>query len=138
MLTYERLMKAKGYYCNYCDTYHEAHEIKHRYTIETMGEWKGETPTILDHSMHCPCGSDKEIEPFDPMLWSHLRAYWEANDVPMTFLCPIFDHETNGITTGWEDVNTPDRVEKLADWYCIEVQKIEVKNNIITVTVEFC
>ena len=56
----------------------------------------------------------------------------------MTFLCPIFDHETNGITTGWEDVNTPDRVEKLADWYCIEVQKIEVKNNIITVTVEFC
>ena len=136
--TYKNLIMANGYYCGRCDTYHETDEMKHRYTIETVGEWQGQPVEYTHHEMFCPkCNNDDEIEEFSPYLWSHLKAYHLGRDVPMTFKYPLFDRETNGPTYGHGETLSAEIVEELADWYCIEVEKIEEIDGEIVVTVEF-
>lgn len=137
--TYNNLINAGGYYCNMCDTYHETKEMRHRYFIESIGEWNGQTAEKFHHEVACPeCGHMDELEPFSYTDWSHLRAYFLAKDVPMVFRYPIFDRETNGPTTGHCETLSVDVLEELAGWYCIEVEKVEDTAEGIVVTVEFC
>lgn len=137
--TYNKLISANGYYCNMCDTYHDNEEMKHRYFVETVGEWNGQPANDFRHEIICPeCGHGDELENFNYLYWSHLRAYHLTKDVPMTFKYPLFDRETNGPTTGYDETPSVDELEKLADWYCIEVEKVEEINGEIVITVEFC
>lgn len=139
MTDFQRLITANGYFCNYCDTYHENSEMRHRYVIEVVGEWDGKPVEPTTHEIICPeCGREDEHEPFEHMLWSHLRAYHIAKNVPMTFKYPLFDRETDGPTVGHGMTLSVDTLEELADWYCIEVQEVEEVNGEIVVTVEFC
>jgi hypothetical protein len=138
MTNYDKLMNAKGYYCNMCDTYHTDNELKHRYTVESVGVWDGSNGVIVAHEMECPtCRHDDELEDFDRTMWSHLRAYRIATDTPMTFVYPLFDRATNGPTYGYDDTPCPDELEKIADRYCIDVLAIEERDGEIVVTVDF-
>lgn len=137
MANYFTLMNANGYYCNSCDTYHDSEEMKHRYIIETIGEWCGQPAEESHHEVYCPECNDEDLETFSYMLWSHLRAYHFAKDLPMTFKYPLFDRETNGPTTGYAETLSADILEEIADWYCIEVVKIEEVDGDIVVTVDF-
>lgn len=138
MKQYMELINAKGYYCNMCDTYHAPNELKHRYTLESLGEWDGNNAAITKHEIICPtCDHDDELEPFDLRLWSHLRAYHLAKNVPMVFKYPLFDRETNGVTYGYAETLSCEVLEEIADWYCIEVVKVEKINEDIVVTVDF-
>ena len=137
--TYKNLITANGYYCNWCDKYHDTNEMKHRYFIETIGEWNGQPAEEFRHEIACPaCGHGDELEPFNHLCWSHLRAYHLAKDVPMTFKYPLFDRETNGPTTGYGETLSAEILKELADMYCIEVETVEDTDEGILVTVEFC
>lgn len=138
MQNYIKLTNAQGYYCAMCDSYHEIGNIKHRYTIETLGEWNGENATIIAHEMECPtCRHDDEWEKFNYMNWSHLRAFQEATKIPMIFRYPLFDRATNGETYDHEQTTSAEKIEEIADWYCIEIVKVELIEGTITVTVDF-
>ena len=137
MEKYLAMINAQGYYCNACDRYHAPHEMKHRYTLETLGEWDGKNATIVRHDVFCPsCGYDDELEDFDLRLWSHLIAYKRATGTPMTFVYPLFDRETNGEAYGWERVTDEDELESIAHNYCIEVLEIGYVDGVITVKVD--
>lgn len=139
MNNYARLITARGYYCNMCDTYHDQSETLHRYTVETLGEWCGQPATIKHEETLCPnCyhGAD-DLETFDAYAWTHLRAYREATDTPMTFVYPLFDRATDGETYGFDSTTSADELEEIADNYCIEVLNIEEQNGEIVVTVDF-
>ena len=138
MKEYTALVTARGYYCNMCDHYHTTNEIKHRYTVESVGEWDGSNGVTVAHEMECPtCHHDDELEVFNYRLWSHLVAYQRATGAPMVFECPIFDRDTNGPTTGYEWVATADEVEKKADWYAIEVEDVRYDAEGIVVRLDF-
>lgn len=138
MNNYEKLMSATGYYCNICDTYHTSNDIKHRYTVESVGEWNGSNGVVVAHEMECPiCRHNDELEDFDAFQWSHLRAYRIATDTPMRFMYPLFDRDTDGPTYGYDYTTSPDELEKIADWYCIEVLTIKEQDGEIVVTVDF-
>ena len=137
-MSYKNLIKADGYYCDHCNTYHSNANMKHRYTFETIGEWCGQPAKEFHHEVYCPeCGHDTDLETFDYMLWSHLKAYEYAEDVRMAFRYPLFDRTTNGPTYAYEKTYSSDRVEAEADHYCIEVIEIAEKGGEIIVTVEF-
>lgn len=140
MTDFQRLITANGYYCNYCDAYHENSEMRYRYVIEVVGEWDGKPVKPTAHEVICPkCGCDgDDLEPFEYLLWSHLRAYYIAKDIPMTFRYPLFDKETDGPTMGYGKTLSVEVLEELAEWYCIEVQEVEEVDGEIVVTVEFC
>lgn len=140
MTDFQRLITANGYYCNYCDTYRDNSEMRHRYIIEITGEWDGKPVEPTAHDVICPeCGCDDvDLEPFNYKIWSHLRAYHLAKKIPMTFKYPLFDRETEGPTTDYGEVLSVEVLEELADWYCIEVQEVEEANGEIVITVEFC
>ena len=132
------LINATGYYCNRCDTYHTNEEMKHRYTIETVGEWNGQPATYTNHEIICPkCGRNDEWEKFDKMSWSHIVAYLEAMNEAVEFRYPLFDRETSGPTYGYATTTSHELVEELADWYCIEVEKVELIDGETVITVEF-
>lgn len=140
MKEYTALTTVKGYYCNMCDRYHAPDEIKHRYTVESMGEWNGSNGVTVAHEIECPncgCRHNSDLEPFNLRLWSHLVAYQRATETPMMFECPVFDRATNGPTTGYEWVATADEVEKKADWYCIEVEDVRYDAEGIVVRLDF-
>lgn len=138
MTNYNKLMTAKGYYCNMCDTYHTDNDIKHRYTLECVGVWDGSNGVVVAHEMECPtCRHDDEFEDFDCNLWSHLRAYRIATDTPMRFVYPLFDRATDGPTYGYDYTPNPDELEEIADRYCIDVLTIEEQDGEIVVTVDF-
>lgn len=137
-MSYKNLMKADGYYCDHCNTYHSNADMIHKYTIETIGEWCGQPAKEFRHEVCCPeCGHDTDLEPFDYMLWSHLKAYEFEKDVRMAFRYPLFDRATNGPTYGYEKTYSSEKVETEADHYCIEVIEITEKDEEIVVTVEF-
>ena len=138
MTNYEKLLTAKGYYCNMCDTYHAPDEMLHRYTLETLGEWCGQLATTKSHEVLCPnCNHTDEIEEFDPFMGSHLVAYQAATDTPMTFAYPLFDRATNGETYGYSTTTSVEELEQIADWYCIEVLDIESVEGNIVIRVDF-
>lgn len=130
------MLTAKGYYCNYCGKYFE--NVKHRYIVETIGEWEGQPATYKTHDILCPeCSEDGELEPFDYMMWSHLVAYVEATDRAIEIKYPLFDRETNGETYGYGTTTSCELLEEIADWYCIEVVKVEEVDGEILVEVDF-
>lgn len=138
MNNYEKLLTAKGYYCEMCDTYHTDNDIKHRYTVESVGVWDGSNGVVVAHEMECPtCHHDDEFVDFDRTMWSHLRAYKEATATPMTFVYPLFDRATDGPTYGFDRTTSHDELEEIADRYCIEVLTIEERDGEIVVTVDF-
>lgn len=132
------MLNTNGYYCNYCGKFYKSEEIKHRYIVETLGEWGGQPATYKSHTMLCPeCDEDGELEVFNYMLWSHLVAYIEATDTAVEINYPLFDRETNGETYGYGTTTSCDLVEEIADWYCIEVLKVEETVEGLIVLVEF-
>lgn len=135
---FEEFMTAKGYYCNMCDTYHHLHEIKHRYVVECVGEWDGRNHRTIEHAIICPtCNDYDELEFFDRKCWSHLVAYQRATGLPLVFEYPIFDRENNGPTLGYKRATTAEKVEEIADWYCIDVESIRFENDEIIVRIEY-
>lgn len=140
MNNYEKMMTAGGHYCYRCDRYHATADIIHRYTVQTVGEWDGTATAgaVIAHEMECPtCAHTDDLETFDPMQWTHLRAYAEATATPMTFIYPLFDMATGGPTYGYDRTASCDALERIADRYCIEVLTIGEQDGNITVTVDF-
>lgn len=142
MSIYEQIMNAKGYYCTACDRYHET--VKHRYTVETVGEWDGLTaPTFINDTILCPeCGDryTDDLEEFDPTLWSHLKAYATAKDLCVEYRFPIVDPENDYSTMGYSNTLSADIVEEESDKVrcCIEVLTIEGTPDGLKVELEFC
>jgi hypothetical protein len=138
MNNYTKLMTATGYYCNMCDTYHTDNDIKHRYTVESVGVWDGSNGVIVAHEIECPtCRHDDELEKFDAFQWSHLRAFHKATGMPMTFTYPLFDRDTDGPTYGYAETASVDELERIADLYCIDVLSFSEADGDIKVLVDF-
>ena len=134
-----KLLTKKGYYCGHCDAYIPEDKMRRTYSFEVLGRWDGVLPQDVQEDMYCPaCREGDELEEFYPLYWSHLRAYCIEEGDPIVFMCPVFDRATNGVTTGWEQVDTIDEVERLSDWYCIEVVRFTEDNGKIVAWLEFC
>lgn len=115
------LRSIKGYYCDYCGKFHTAEEMKTTYTVEVVGK----SITITDKKMSCPtCGEFKDLEEFDPDLWSHLVALIQTRyKDKVWFKVPLYDSKDEIFPKAFKTVRTPEEVEKIADWYCVEVVK---------------
>lgn len=136
---YQNFITANGYYCNWCDKYHDNETMLHRATVEYIGEYQNQAVRTINRETLCPECKHDDIEIFDPMQWSHLKAYLEKNTLPLVINYPLFDRDTLE-ETGRAEATTAQEVEEYADWYCIEVNDIRFNDDrdIIVVTVEIC
>ena len=136
MNTYKQIMNAKGsaYYCNYCDEFHPENEMIFEYTIKTVGRpVEPLYPSPCDLDIICPdcesrySESHSDIEDFDPMQWTHLKAFFEKNPLPVKIKFPIFGADKWEKPIGYCFAYTVDEMEKIADKenLCIEVVSIE-------------
>lgn len=128
MNTYEQIMNAKGFYCNFCDCYHPENEMIFTYTLKTVGRPVGLIhPEFMYEAIACPdCEEGDELEDFNPLWWSHLCAYLECNPIPLRFKYPIFESDYLSEVIGYGHTESPDTLQKIADdlRLCIEVLSI--------------
>jgi hypothetical protein len=138
---FNELTNANGFYCNYCDKYTAYDDMIHRYESEYRGEYCGQQALEYIHSLKCPnCHRDTEdddVEEFDYMQWTHLKAYVNAMDViNIQVKYPKVDEFTNE-TIGYGITDDFENLEDIADYYCIEVLSVELLDDMIEVEVDF-
>lgn len=130
---YLHLMTAKGYFCDYCNTYHA--EPRHRLTLEYDGDFNGSNGHILKDEILCPeCGRD-ELTPFIPYEWTPLLAYLAVNPADVLYTFPAYDSAEDTTPSGWFESTSPEVVEKAAGMLCIEVQDIAIDTETDTIKI---
>ena len=136
MNTYKQILSADnhGYYCNYCDEYHPENEMIFEYTARVTGRAVQPIhPETMDFDIICPdCGSsynehNSDIEDFDYLQWSHLRAFFIKNPLPVKIRYPFFGADKWEKPIGYCFAYTVEEMQKIADEIdlCIEVVGIE-------------
>lgn len=115
-----KLNNAKGYFCEYCQEYHE--EPRYRLVVEFIGEYCGQDVKVENKEILCPeCRRDDMTE-FNPNEWTPLLAYLKKNPMAIIFRYPVYaDIDNDAFPTLIRETEESEVVIKAAGKYFIEI-----------------
>jgi hypothetical protein len=119
-----KILNAKGYFCERCQTYHA--EPLFKMTVEFVGEYHGQPVRVENTEILCPDCRDDEMYEYNPMHWTELKAYLDKFPLPVEFRYPILKERTDLVPLSIARTDLPEVVDTMAKLYdlCVEVLDI--------------